>query len=249
MASIRSHLLRLFTVAVLFGASAWSRTAHSETCEFSFQSTHHALGHHALGIADRIRAEWGEWVRPERLEQFLVLSLTSYRFRASNYERLQAGPAGVQMYRVGVQGFGQKDALEIPALFELLHLESLDSRPWRKFARTENGFSNTAFGFASTLESFKRVLFRGPHGEQVLELSALELLHASAADKQRLTKQFQARVSKLLRQGPVLVVALAKSSAQANAYRETFGLQSFETFLNPATGREEIILLLELAPR
>ncbi len=249
MASIRSHLLRLLTAAVLFGASAWSRTAHSETCEFSFQSTHHALGHHALGIADRIRAEWGEWVRPERLEQFLVLSLTSYRFRASNYERLQAGPAGVQMYRVGVQGFGQKDALEIPALFELLHLESLDSRPWRKFARTENGFSNTAFGFASTLESFKRVLFRGPHGEQVLELSALELLHASTADKQRLAKQFQARVTKLLRQGPVLVVALAKNSAQANTYRETFGLQSFETFLNPTTGREEIILLLELAPR
>lgn len=225
---------------ILLGLGGWSRIAFAADCESSFVHKKEINQ-----VEARLVREWGGWVRPARLQEFLVSSLTSHRYQASKYEWIEAGLAGVQLFRVGTQGFGQKDTLEVPAMFELIHLESLDSRPWRKFARGESGFSTVAFGFASTLESFKRVLFRGSEGERVFELSRLDLAAAGPAEKLELANKFRARVSELSKEGPVLVIALAKHSDQVEMYRNLFGLRVFETFQSPSTGREETILMLE----
>lgn len=245
MALLRLNVLRLLAFTIFIGIGVRPRAADATACEASFLRSSTARSD--FRIEERLRLEWGAWVRPERLQEFLVSSLMSYRFDPSRYERLDAGRAGVQLYFAGVQGVGQKQPLEIPLFFELLHIESLDSRPWRKFARAEGGFSNTAFGFASTLEGFRRVLLRGPNGEQVFELSRLDISNASAAEKTELAKRFRARVAELSAKGPVLVVALAKHQGQVEAYRDVLGLQVFETFQNPATGRSETILLFEQA--
>lgn len=237
---------------VLLGIGGWPRAVLAAECESSFIFAGTSRSEPTEGRQDeinqveaRLQREWGPWVRPARLQEFLVSSLTSHRYQASKYERIEAGLAGVQLFRAGTQGFGKKDMLEIPALFELIHLESLDSRAWRKFARGDSGFSTVALGFASTLQSFKRVLLRGSEGERVFELSRLELSAASPAERFELAKKFRARVLELSKEGPILVIALAKHSAQAEIYRDLLGLHIFETFQSPSTGREEAILVLE----
>lgn len=252
MAPVRFQVLRMKTLTgflgILLGLSGYLRPAFGLDCETSFHSTKSNLSE-IHRIEERLLEEWGALVRPERLQEFLVFSLTSYRFQASKYERLEVGPAGVQLFRVGTQGYGRTDMIEIPAMFELLHLESLDARPWRKFARTDRGFSNVAFGFASTLNSFKRVLFHGPEGEQVFELSRLDLSKASGSEKVELASRLRQRIEVAQRQGPVLLIALGKTPAQVASYRDDLGLYVFETFQNPVTGREETILMRELESR